>query len=83
MEIYNEQLFDLLAALPEAYKSGLDQLAIADDAHGVYVRGLQSHVAYNEEEALNMLFEVRIFVLHAAQCDKRHTEAMSSGYHGL
>jgi len=59
LEIYNETMFDLLSTLPESMKAAqLSPLTIVEDEQGVYVRGLQNHVANNEEEALNMLFEV-------------------------
>lgn len=62
MEIYNEAMCDLLSTLPESVKAAqLNPLTIAEDEQGVYVKGLQSHVVQNEEEALNLLFEVTIF----------------------
>ena len=57
LEIYNEQIFDLLSDEPrDAY--GASQISIQDDAKGeVHVRGLSLVHAKNEEEALNLLFE--------------------------
>lgn len=58
MEIYNEAMCDLLSTLPESVKATqLNTLTIAEDEQGVYVKGLQSHMVQNEEEALNLLFE--------------------------
>lgn len=65
MEIYNETMSDLLSSLSTAvrdhpvpsYQTTALQV-IEDDQGGVYVRGLTKHLAQNEEEALNMLFEV-------------------------
>ena len=37
----------------------LQNLNVVEDENGVYVKGLSSHVAQTEEEALNLLFEVR------------------------
>lgn len=56
LEIYKEQLFDLLATING---NGSCELSITENAqHGTYVKGLSCLVAKNEEEALNMLFEV-------------------------
>jgi len=65
MEIYNETMFDLLSSLSpsvkgshaNAYQSSNLQV-IEDDQGSVHVRGLSRHLAQNEEDALNMLFEV-------------------------
>lgn len=52
LEIYNEQLQDLLSQ----EESG--GISIQDDAKGeVHVRGLSQHQVTNEEQALNHLFE--------------------------
>ena len=58
LEIYNEQMFDLLSTM---YGGGKEaNLSFAEDNEGVtYVKGLACYVAKNEEEALNYLFEVR------------------------
>lgn len=62
LEIYNEQLFDLLATMPlstsqasiSEYNSGL---SIFDDRGDVFVKGLTYQLAATEEDALNLLFE--------------------------
>ncbi|KAM5157987.1 kinesin-like protein KIF9 [Mantella aurantiaca] len=56
LEIYNETLFDLLSSLPEVPASDT-QMTIADDPHGVYIKGLSVHHVPSEEHALNLLFE--------------------------
>ena len=69
MEIYNETMLDLLSTLSSSvknnnnsqsstYPSGSLQV-IEDDQGSVYVRGLTRRLAQNEEDALNMLFEVQ------------------------
>ncbi|XP_066169205.1 kinesin-like protein KIF9 [Sylvia atricapilla] len=56
LEIYNENLFDLLApALGRGCKD--NQLAVMDGPQGVYVKGLSIHPVSHEEEALHLLFE--------------------------
>lgn len=56
LEIYNEQLFDLLSDQPRV--TGGSGISIQDDAKGeVHVRGLITQVVTNEEDALNFLFE--------------------------
>lgn len=57
LEIYNEAMFDLLSTLPEAFM-GAQQMTITEDEYGVSVKGLTVHISNNEEEALNVLFEV-------------------------
>jgi len=66
MEIYNETMFDLLSTLSSSIKDSQlssyqnsSMQVIEDDRGSVYVRGLSRHLAQNEEDALNMLFEVR------------------------
>lgn len=58
LEIYNETMFDLLSSLPEsgAQASG-EPMVVTENQDGVYVKGLSCHLAQNEEEALNLLFE--------------------------
>ena len=69
MEIYNETMLDLLSTLPTSMKAAqISQLQVVEDEQGVYVRGLQAHVAQNEEEALNMLFEVNFISVIDASC---------------
>lgn len=68
LEIYNETMFDLLStinppgartdnAIPE-----LTPMTVVEDEHGCYVKGLSCHLAQNEEEALNLLFEVKSYL---------------------
>jgi len=64
MEIYNETMYDLLSTLSSSVKDTqsssyqTNSLQVIEDDQGVYVRGLSRHLAQNEEDALNMLFEV-------------------------
>ncbi|KAM4906340.1 kinesin-like protein KIF9 [Sylvia borin] len=56
LEIYNENLFDLL--VPTLGRGCKDnQLAVMDGPQGVYVKGLSIHPVSHEEEALHLLFE--------------------------
>ncbi|KAJ3144872.1 Kinesin-like protein kif9 [Irineochytrium annulatum] len=59
LEIYNEQIVDLLATVPEsAAGAGDAALAVVEDKNGLsHVKGATVQVACNEEEALNLLFE--------------------------
>ncbi|XP_059167044.1 kinesin-like protein KIF9 isoform X2 [Physella acuta] len=64
LEIYNEGMFDLLGSLPEAaWNSNRDPflppepMVVSENQDGVFVKGLSCHLAQNEEEALNLLFE--------------------------
>lgn len=59
LEIYNETMFDLLSTLPYSIQ-GLPQMTITEDEFGINIKGLSVHLAHNEEEALNLLFEVYI-----------------------
>jgi len=57
LEIYNEQMFDLLSDQPRDTTGG-SAISIQDDSKGeVHVKGLSQCVVNNEEEALNHLFE--------------------------
>ncbi|XP_071943121.1 kinesin-like protein KIF9 isoform X2 [Antedon mediterranea] len=56
LEIYNEMMFDLLSTLPDAIQYG-PQMTITEDEFGINIKGLTHHLAHNEEEALNLLFE--------------------------
>ncbi|XP_035172011.1 kinesin-like protein KIF9 [Oxyura jamaicensis] len=56
LEIYNETLFDLLAA-PTSSGTGDVQMAVVDCPRGVYVKGLSVRPVSHEEDALNLLFE--------------------------
>ena len=59
LEIYNETMFDLLTSLPETQdQAQLNPMTVVEDQNGCYVKGLSCHLAQNEEEALNLLFEV-------------------------
>ncbi|KAJ3255516.1 Kinesin-like protein kif9 [Boothiomyces macroporosus] len=52
MEIYNEQIIDLLATLNEDNTFSNDMLTVVEDKNRLTVK-----IANNEEEALNLLFE--------------------------
>ncbi len=54
LEVYNEQLTDLLGVKDTAKP---DNLSIIEEKNGVHVKGLNVLIANNEEEALNLLFE--------------------------
>ncbi len=56
IEIYNEQIFDLLANSPA--DSSNQPLTVYDDRGDVFVKGLTYILANTEEDALNCLFEV-------------------------
>lgn len=72
LEIYNEQMFDLLATQPFLERAdGMPHMAVGEDEHGVYVKGLSSHLAQTEEEALNLLFEVN-YILKSDTGEKAH-----------
>ncbi|KAL2914024.1 hypothetical protein HK105_206469 [Polyrhizophydium stewartii] len=56
LEVYNEQMVDLLATLSDGERS--DALTVVEEKTGsTYVKGLTVQIANNEEEALNLLFE--------------------------
>ncbi|KAJ3093130.1 Kinesin-like protein kif9 [Quaeritorhiza haematococci] len=58
LEIYNEQMIDLLSSLPDNKTGDETPLNIVEEKSGVTsVKGLQVMIANNEEEALNLLFE--------------------------
>ena len=70
LEIYNENLYDLLSTLPGVPPVDSSLMTVTEDNGGqTRVKGLSIHQANNEEEALNLLFEVcflffgNIFVL--------------------
>jgi kinesin family protein 6/9 len=73
LEIYNEQLFDLLATMPLStmqtqasdYNTGL---SIFDDRGDVFVKGLTYQLAASEEDALNLLFEGKQFLKKTDLC---------------
>jgi len=57
LEIYNENMFDLLSTLPESHDAD-NNLTIVEETDGsVRVKGLSLHTARDEGEALNLLFE--------------------------
>lgn len=56
LEIYNEVLYDLLG---NADKKSRSPLSITEVDSEIHVRGLVSHPVRNEQEALDLLFEVR------------------------
>ena len=62
LEIYNETMFDLLSTLPESWSQVTEgqQMSVSENEDGTYVKGLSCHLVQNEEEALNLLFEVGI-----------------------
>ena len=62
LEIYNETMFDLLSTLPESWSQVTEgqQMTVSENEDGTYVKGLSCHLVQNEEEALNLLFEVRL-----------------------
>nr|XP_014340895.1 PREDICTED: kinesin-like protein KIF9 [Latimeria chalumnae] len=67
LEIYNENLYDLLSTMPDCLTSE-SQMTIVDDPPGVNIKGLSVHLIHNEEEAFNLLFEGetnRIIAAHA------------------
>lgn len=55
-------MFDLLSTLTNGRQdpmvTGTQPMTVVEDEHGCYVKGLSCHLAQNEEEALNLLFEV-------------------------
>ncbi|KAI8822057.1 P-loop containing nucleoside triphosphate hydrolase protein [Fimicolochytrium jonesii] len=57
IEIYNEQMIDLLGPVPDV-KSGETVLNVVEDQNGTaQVKGLNVRIANTEEEALSYLFE--------------------------
>ena len=59
-------MFDLLSTLPESWSQVTEgqQMTVSENEDGVYVKGLSCHLVQNEEEALNLLFEVRCIALN-------------------
>lgn len=58
LEIYNENMGDLLAAGSPVLLGQENELTVVDDKNGTsYVKGLTMQVTNSEEEALNHLFE--------------------------
>ena len=58
LEIYNEQFYDLLSGTNLANHEGSSSLRICDDRGDIFVKGLTYQLVTNEEDALNLLFEV-------------------------
>ncbi|XP_059520915.1 kinesin-like protein KIF9 isoform X1 [Myotis daubentonii] len=56
LEIYNESLFDLLSTLPYVGPSATP-VAVVENPHGVFIKGLSVHLASQEEDAFSLLFE--------------------------
>ena len=52
-------MYDLLSSISETDPQGSGEpMVVTENQDGTYVKGLASHLAQNEEEALNLLFEV-------------------------
>ena len=63
LEIYNETLVDLLASLQSSAHPSPRSMVISEEpGRGVFIRGLSLHPVHSEEEALNLLFEVCVFI---------------------
>lgn len=61
LEIYNETMVDLLSSLKQGKAPGSGLFTVVEEpGGGVSVKGLSVHLVHNEEEALNLLFEVRV-----------------------
>lgn len=61
LEIYNETMVDLLSSLKQVKTPSSGVFTVVEEpGGGVSVKGLSVHLVHNEEEALNLLFEVRI-----------------------
>lgn len=59
LEIYNETIVDLLSSLKHGKGSHSGVLTVVEEpGGGVSVKGLSLHLVHNEEEALNLLFEI-------------------------
>jgi kinesin family protein 6/9 len=79
LEIYNEQLYDLLSDEPRT--EGGSGISIQDDAKGeVHVRGCTQHEVTNEEQALNFLFEGETKKTFAATKMNEHSSRSHSVY---
>ena len=64
LEIYKERLYDLLSTI-SMENSGVSKMVVCENNQGMsYVKGLGCHIAKNEEDALNFLFEVRNVTLY-------------------
>lgn len=72
LEIYNETLVDLLSSV-RGTRAGPGGLAVVEEAGGgVSVKGLSLHAVHNEEEALNLLFEVKPRYIVNLPCSLTH-----------
>lgn len=59
LEIYKESMYDLLSTI-SVENSRVSKMVVCENDQGMtYVKGLRCHIAKNEEDALNFLFEVR------------------------
>lgn len=68
LEIYNETLVDLLSSLRGSpHPSPHSMVVMEEPGRGVFIRGLSLHPVHSEEEALNLLFEVRGLRLRAVK----------------
>ncbi|XP_054101546.1 kinesin-like protein KIF9 isoform X6 [Callithrix jacchus] len=56
LEIYNENLFDLLSTLPYVGPS-VTPMTIVENSQGVFIKGLSVHLTSQEEDAFSLLFE--------------------------
>ena len=66
--MYNEQFYDLLSTLQLSNATEFNTgLSIFDDRGDVFVKGLNYQPVSNEEEALNLLFEVNLIELISSE----------------
>ena len=72
LEIYNENLYDLLATLPE-FGPRVELSLLSDGRSGVPVKGLTSAEVKSEEEALRYLFEAEANRAVAQHALNRHS----------
>ena len=56
-------MFDLLTTLPQSMDNFHTPLVVVEDERGVLIKGLTQHIVHNEEEALNLLFEVSVLYM--------------------
>ncbi|XP_029399153.1 kinesin-like protein KIF9 isoform X4 [Mus pahari] len=56
LEIYNENLFDLLSTLPYVGPS-VTPMTIVENPQGIFIKGLSVHLTSQEEDAFSLLFE--------------------------
>ena len=61
LEIYNETMYDLLATIPGTPFVDPSSMTVTEEGNCCRVKGLSVHMANTEEEALNLLFEVRMW----------------------